>query len=238
MTDWLVALAVNTALGLLAFPTKLLTEAGLVNAWLLGVLVWGVLGWRGYLIMLVYFACGTLATRLGFARKAERGIAEGRGGRRGPENVWGSAAVAALCALGFLVLPHPFWLLGYTASLATKLSDTTASEVGKAYGKRTFLVTTLRPVPAGTEGAISLEGTLAGIAGSLVLATVGWAVGFVSPLGLIWCTIAAFVATTSESFIGATLQQRGLLTNEMTNVINTAIGATVAALLAVLFQAL
>jgi uncharacterized protein (TIGR00297 family) len=229
LTDWPIALAVNTLLGALAFPAKLLTNWGLLNAWVLGVLVWGALGWRGYLIMLVYFALGTLVTRIGFARKAAKGIAEGRGGRRGPENVWGSAAVAALCALGYMAVPNPLWLLAYTASLATKLSDTTASEVGKAYGKTTYLVTTLRSVPAGTEGAVSLEGTLAGVAGSLVLAACGWLVGFVSGWGLLWCAIAAFVATTCESLIGATLQQRGWLTNEMTNVINTAIGAALGA---------
>ena len=46
-------------------------------------------------------------------------------------------------------------------SSATKLADTFASEIGKAYGKTTFLITTLEKVPPGTEGAISAEGTAA-----------------------------------------------------------------------------
>ncbi|AGY58515.1 TIGR00297 family protein [Gloeobacter kilaueensis] len=233
VTNWLAALVVNTVLLLPAIPAKLLTNWGLLNAWILGVIVWGGLGWRGYSIVLVYFAAGTLITRVGFARKAARGIAEKRGGQRGPENVWGSAAVAAFCTLGYLVHPQPLWQLAYTASLATKLSDTTATEVGKAYGRTTFLITTLRPVPAGTEGAVSVEGTLAGIGGSLVIALCGLLVGFVDSWGFLWCLVAAFVATTCESLIGATIQQRGWLTNEMTNVLNTAIGALVAAALAI-----
>ena len=82
--------------------------------------------------------------------------------------------------------------LGYVASLSTKLSDTCASEVGKAYGKRTFLITTLKPVPRGTEGAVSLEGTIAGIVASIALALVGWAVGLISPVGIGFCVFAAF----------------------------------------------
>jgi len=63
------------------------------------------------------------------------------------------------------VLPSftPLLLLGYVASIATKLSDTVASEVGKVYGKTTHLITTMKQVPRGIEGAISLEGTVAGV---------------------------------------------------------------------------
>jgi uncharacterized protein (TIGR00297 family) len=122
--------------------------------------------------------------------------------------------------------------LGYVASFSTKLSDTTASEVGKAYGKSTFLITNLQSVPRGTEGAISLEGTLAGLGASGVISLLAWALGLVSLTGVVWCIIAAFVATNLESLIGATLQSRWeWLTNELVNVINTLIGASVAILL-------
>lgn len=69
--------------------------------------------------------------------KEAAGIAEGRGGARGPENVWGSAATAAACALAAVGFPAqaPLLALGYVASLATKLSDTCGSEIGKAFGK-------------------------------------------------------------------------------------------------------
>ncbi|MEH2362911.1 DUF92 domain-containing protein [Nostoc sp.] len=124
-------------------------------------------------------------------------------------------------------------LLGYVASFSTKLADTTASEVGKAYGKSTFLITTLQPVPRGTEGAISLEGTLAGIVASVAIAFVGWAVGLIDLLGVAWCVLAAFIATNLESVIGATLQSKYTwLTNEVVNIFNTLIGAIAAVLLA------
>ncbi len=113
-------------------------------------------------------------------------------------------------------------MLGYVASFSTKLSDTTASEVGKAYGKRTFLITTLKSVKPGTEGAVSLEGTLAGIVASGVIALVGFGVGLINLIGIVYCMIAAFIATNLESLIGATLQEKwDWMTNEIVNIINT-----------------
>jgi uncharacterized protein (TIGR00297 family) len=218
-------------------PKKLLTPAGYLNAWLLGVLVWLSGGYRAYIVVMFYFLIGSAVTRLGLKRKEAFGIAEKRSGQRGPANVWGSAATAALCALGVLSVHSSSWLsllwLGYVASLSTKLSDTAASEVGKAYGKRTFLITTLRPVPAGTEGAVSLEGTLAGVIASIALSSLGYWVGLTSLLGIIWCIVSAFIATNIESLIGATLQSKwSWLSNELVNVVNTLIGAIVAIVLA------
>jgi uncharacterized protein (TIGR00297 family) len=238
---WLVALIINTLLLGIAWwaPKKLLTPAGYLHAWILGVIVWGALGWRGYGIVMFYFLVGSAVTRIGLERKEAAGIAEKRSGQRGPENVWGSALVGAICALLYLVVAdgwQPFLVLGYVASFATKLADTSASEVGKAYGKRTFLITNLHSVPPGTEGAVSLEGTLAGVVASLFLAGLAGILGLISLAGVLYCVLAAFVATNLESYIGATLQARwDWLTNEVVNGINTLIGALVAVAIALVF---
>ena len=249
---WLIALVLNSVLGAIAWfaPKKLLTPAGLLHAWFLGVLIWGTLGWQGYVVVMFYFLVGSAVTRIGMAQKEAEGIAEKRSGARGPENVWGSALVATLCALGAFLIPLlnpdnsarlfiPLLFLGYVASFSTKLSDTSASEVGKAYGKRTFLITTLQAVPRGTEGAVSLEGTLAGVVASAAIALVGWGVGLIDLLGVGLCIIAAFIATNLESVIGATLQSKyDWLTNEVVNILNTLIGAIAVVVLALVVQTL
>ena len=265
---WLVAIALNTTLLAIAIivPKKLLTDAGQFHGWLLGVLVWGCLGWQGYAVVMFYFLVGSGVTRIGKAQKEAEGIAEKRSGARGPENVWGSALTATLCAVGVLAfsilgetgdilgetrnilgetgkMPVPqsvisLLLLGYAASFCTKLSDTCASEIGKAYGKRTFLITTLQPVPRGTEGAVSLEGTIAGIVGSILMALVSSAVGLIDLTGIVFCVIAAFIATNIESVIGATVQSKfEWLTNEVVNFFNTLIGAIAAIVLASIWSA-
>lgn len=241
LNPWLVAVALNTFLWAIAFlaPKKLLTPAGLAHSWFLGVLIWGTLGWQGYLVVMFYFLVGSAVTRIGMEEKEAAGIAEKRSGARGPENVWGSALTGAICAVGTLVFPKfaPIMLLGYVASFATKLSDTCGSEVGKAYGKRTFLITTLQPVARGTEGAVSLEGTLAGVIGSIAIAIVAWGVGIVNFSGVAFCVIAAFIGTNLESVIGATLQSKfDWMTNEVVNIFNTLIGASAAVLLALVWQ--
>jgi uncharacterized protein (TIGR00297 family) len=238
-SNWLAGLLLNSTLLAIAWvaPKKLLTPAGYRHAWGLGVIIWGCLGWRGYAVMMTYFVAGSAVTRLGKGRKEAAGIAEGRSGLRGPENVWGSALAATLCAGAIALVTGlaslsvaerwvPLLALAYVSSLSTKLSDTFASEVGKAYGKRTFLITSLKPVPPGTEGAVSLEGTLAGVAGSVVLAGAGWAVGLIGPGGGGLCLVVAFIATGLESLLGATLQPRiAWLTNEVVNGVNTTLGA-------------
>ena len=236
-TPWLIAVGLNTVLLAIVWiaPKKLLTPAGIFHAWLLGILIWGTLGWQGYVVVAFYFLVGSAVTRIGMEQKEAAGIAEKRSGARGPENVWGSALTGALCALGTLLVAPPYrtlLILGYVASFATKLSDTCGSEVGKAYGKRTYLITTLQPVARGTEGAVSLEGTLAGVVGSFAIAFIGWGVNLISLTDVFFCVFSAFIATNVESLIGATLQSKfDWMTNEVVNFINTLIGAIVAVLL-------
>ena len=131
----------------------MLTREGIYHSLFLGTLLWATLGWRGWTTCVLYLFLGQLVTRVGFAKKEALGIAEGRGGRRGPENVWGSALTGSLCAIAGRVqlfgLNRSIWLLGYVASLATKLADTFASEIGKVSKptRRTliFCITICRP---------------------------------------------------------------------------------------------
>eukprot|EP00957_Ditylum_brightwellii_P009137 690772-Ditylum_brightwellii.AAC.1 len=150
-------------------------------------------------------ALGQAVTKVRFEEKEKMGIAEGRGGRRGPENVWGSAATALICAA--------------------------CAAQGKAYGKTTFLITTFEKVEPGTEGAVSLEGTLAAMVGGLLLPLYGLGVDLITPGGVVVATIAAFLATNAESVIGATIQGKAgftWMTNEVVNFVNTLIGASIA----------
>ena len=124
----------------------------------------------------------------------------------------------------------PVLLAGFAASFAAKLADTFGSEIGKRWGRHTVLITSLRPVPPGTEGAISLEGTAASLAGSvlmtLVLLTLGLIRGW--PLALLISGIG-LVATLAESVVGASLQQRwGWLSNEVVNGLQTLLAALLA----------
>lgn len=214
-----------------------LTLSGFFHAMLLGTILWSTLGISGWSYCVLYLALGQLVTKVRFQDKLDRGLAESRGGRRGPENVWGSAATSAICAL--LYARRAFgesnlYIIGFCAGLATKLADTFASEIGKAYGKTTFLITNLKRVEPGTEGAISVEGTAAAALGGFLLSLYGYTLGFLDATGVAISTVSAFVATNLESLIGATLQteDNGWMTNEVVNFINTVLGGGIAMALA------
>jgi len=241
LQHWLAAAAINAALIAAASRVPLLTPAGWAHAAALGTVLWGCMGPAGWLAVVAYLALGSLVTRLGFAAKAARGLAEARGGRRGPENVWGSAATGALLALLMPLVneaQHAVLLVGFAASFAAKLADTFGSEIGKRWGKHTVLITSLRPVAPGSEGAISLEGTAASLVGGLLMAVIcaglgllhGLPSGTAGTLGTITLvTVVALLATLLESVIGATLQQRcAWLSNELVNALQTALAALLA----------
>ncbi len=232
---WIQALVVNTVLIALAQRTPLLTRRGWVHAAALGTILWGCLGWSGWLAVVAYLSLGTLVTKIGFQNKQIRGLAEARGGQRGPENVWGSAAVGAFLALliGAGVEPRELLMVGFAASFAAKLADTFGSEIGKRFGRTTVLITSLRPVPPGTEGAISLEGTLASAVGSIVMTLVMLALQLLPSWPLAGqVMVVGLLATLAESLLGALVQDRvAWLSNELVNAFQTLLAAFLAMLL-------
>ena len=215
---------------------KSLTKEGLLNAWVLGNILWVGYGLEGWLTGLIYFIMGSLVTKVKMKEKEELGIAEKRSGARGPENVWGSAATAAICVI--ISLSELFTdfddiiKLAFITSFATKLSDTFASEIGKAYGKNCYLITNFKKVERGTEGAVSVEGTLAGIFGSLIIALYASYSNQIEHEDIYIVALSAFIATNCESVLGIVLQgKKKWITNEFINFLNTTIGALVSILI-------
>ncbi len=232
---WLAGAAVNAVLAVLAYAARGVTVGGAVWGWALGTALYGLGGWRGFLMLFGFFVLGTATTKLGYAKKAALGIAQEKGGRRGPRNAFANTLAGVLFAFLAVATPHTeLFLLAVAAAFATAACDTCSSEIGQAYGRRHFLITTFRRVPAGTDGAVSVEGTLGGLAGAAVLAALAWAIGLVSPGGAVVVTVAAFFGATVESYLGATIEAIDAIDNELVNFANTAIGGAAALALGLL----
>ncbi|KAK9808339.1 hypothetical protein WJX73_003804 [Symbiochloris irregularis] len=207
-----------------------LTPAGVLHSWFLGTTVYSAFGPAGYLLVCLYFVLGSLVTKVKLAQKQKEGIAEARSGRRTIGSVWGSGLAGMICAVAALATGDTaFWQIGFVASFVSKLSDTVSSEIGKAYGQTTYLITTLRVVPRGTEGAVSVEGTLAGIAASILFGVIALATGLVSTQGVLVVAIASTVANVFESFLGAVVQGKvQWLSNDLVNMIQISLAAVLA----------
>jgi uncharacterized protein (TIGR00297 family) len=194
-------------------------------------------GWGGWALLLSTFALAVIASRAGLRRKTLLGIAEERGGRRGAGNAFANTGVAAAAALlGSLSYAHDAAHIAFVAALAAGGSDTIASEIGKAWGRRTFLVSSLRRVPPGTSGAMSAEGTAAGLAGAFALGAIGIACGLIPGWALLAVVSGATVGSLAESLMGATLESPGIVNNDVLNFLNTAIAAAAAIFFADLFH--
>ena len=161
--QFFIGFCINFILIYIFYKIPLMTKSGWISAGILGTILWGGLSWQGWMSVVIYLLFGSLVTKIGFKFKKEQGIAEKRGGRRGPENVWGSAATGLFLAImtKFNAANVVMFKVGFAASFAAKLADTFGSEIGKRFGKDTYLITSLKKVERGTEGGISIEGTLA-----------------------------------------------------------------------------
>ena len=180
-------------------------------------------------LLFITFFIASITSRFGLERKALLGIAEERGGRRGAGNALANCGVAAIAALAAIATPHPeqAWL-AFAAALTAGGSDTVASEIGKAWGRATILVTTIGRVKPGTPGAMSLEGTAAGLVAAFTLATVAVAFGLIAAGAMLAVVIGATAGALAESVLAATLEAPGILNNDVLNFLNTVVAAGVA----------
>ncbi len=231
VNDFLVGFLINFILISLFFRVPLMTKGGWISAGVLGSILWGCFSWQGWSSVVIYLLLGSLVTKIGYKFKNEKGIAEKRGGKRGPENVWGSAATglffAIMVKLNFTNLV--FYKIGFAASFAAKLADTFGSEIGKRFGRNTYLITSFRKVERGTEGGISLEGTAASALGAIFMSLIMFILNIISTkYQFLIVAISGFLATISESFIGAKFQDKYKLSNELVNSIQTSISSIIA----------
>ncbi|PYT15750.1 MAG: hypothetical protein DMF51_06190 [Acidobacteria bacterium] len=222
----LIGLAVNAILAFLFRATRTVDRSGMIAGFLVGVLTFALAGWRGFLVLIAFFVLGSGATRLGLRRKERAGIAQEKKGARSARHALANCSVGVY--LAFLVSSSAspkLFALAFVCAYATAAFDTVSSEIGRAYGGRPVLITTLRPVPAGTDGAVSWLGTLAGLVAAWLVCGVAVSTGLIGGERTGIVLAAAFVGSTADSMLGATLEARGLIDNEAVNFSNTLVGA-------------
>jgi len=185
-----------------------LTRLGAAAAVWVGVATGYGLGWRGLLLMLAFFVSSSLLSRK-TTRNHRQVLANG-----------GVAALAALAGS---------WI-AFAGALAAATADTWASEIGQHARTPPRLITNGRPVPAGTDGGITLLGTTAGMAGAGLIAALSYVFG---QRGATAIALGGVVGMLVDSLLGATVQGRvRWMDNDAVNLAATLTGAACAGLLA------
>ena len=172
---------------------------------------------RMFLALLIVFAVTLLATRVGYARKQQLRTAEPAGGRTAAQamaNLGIAALVVAIAGRESPVLA--------LAALAEAAGDTSSSEIGMAFPGKTLLVTNFKSVPAGTDGGVSLFGTIAALLGAASVAVVAAGTGLVAINQLATIILAGFFGIVIDSLLGAIFERRGWLDNDLVNLLGTA----------------
>jgi len=235
-TEVIVALALTVGLGVVSYALQAASVTGMLTGILLALLtvVLGSLAWVALLVS--FFSIGALSTKFRYEEKRERGIAEENEGARGSGNVLANSAVALVVVLLFaaserLLVPPDVFRLAFAGAVATALADTFSSEFGGLFDDPR-LVTTFERVEPGTDGGVTWQGELAGIAGAAIIAGIGagfFGLGSVAAAGVIG---AGVIGMTADSLLGATVEG-DRIGNQEVNLLATLVGALAAAGLAV-----
>jgi uncharacterized protein (TIGR00297 family) len=188
-------------------------------------------GLPAFLPLVAVFVVTLLATRWRAERKRILGVAERRGGRTASQ-VLANLGGAGICALATMAFPRylDILMVGAVAVLAEAAADTVSSEVGQAVETQPRMILGLRPAPAGTNGAISLEGTLGGCIAASVVA---WSAAFIGVMEWKWAPIVAVAGVVGmlfDSVLGATFENDGRMGNDSVNFVSTIFAADFALL--------
>lgn len=195
----------------------------------MGTAIYASLGPSGFAVLALFVVGGSALTRLGYAAKLRRGIAQSGGGRRGARNALANCGVAVGCAIAAAITPfHGAFAAAFAASLGAAFADTAESEVGQLSSRRPRVILGLKEVPPGTDGAVSAPGTLAGVAAAGCTALLAFVLGIVDGTGALIVWAAAFLGTIADSLAGALTPRIG---NEATNVLCTLVAAALALIL-------
>lgn len=215
---------------------KLTASAGITGG-VLGWLVFAGGGYTGLGMLAAFFILGTAATGWGRDRKIALPNAGEKGAAaqttRTAGQVFANGGVAALAGLGIIIFPAYHHLLepAMAGSLASATADTLSSELGIVYGRRHYNILTWKPDQRGRDGVVSLEGTVIGVAGSAVIAALyaaghGWS----SAVGII--LLSGTIGNLMDSILGAALERKHYIGNDMVNLLNTLAAGVLAGVLA------
>jgi uncharacterized protein (TIGR00297 family) len=226
-----VAIVITLGFAALARLLRGVSTSGAVAGAVVCFLLYTSAGPGAFATLVCVFMLAWITTRLGYQQKLRLGTAERREGRTASQ-VLANLGVAVGCAALYARYRNGVFLLAIAAGLAEAAADTVSSEFGQANSRQARLITTWEVVPAGTDGGITLAGTLAGIAAAVLVSSVGALTALIPWRWVGISVAAAVIGMIADSFIGAWLERRHWLNNDAVNLVGTLIAAVIASRLA------
>jgi len=227
----LPAILITFIFALLAYRIHAVTLGGAVAGSVVSVIIFTFTGPRGFAALAIVFLLTAAATRVGYARKQKLRTAERHRGRRAAQ-VLANVGVAAAFSVGAALVRHGYWLVvPMVAALCEAAADTVSSECGQAWSDRVYLITNFERVSVGTDGGISVPGTVAGICAAAVVAGLCYNMQLMPRHWAYIAGAAGMLGGFVDSLLGAWFERRRWLTNNLVNLLST----LAAAILSMLF---
>jgi len=230
-----LSIIIFMGMGYSILANKLTVLASFTGGFLASLIYLGS-GFTGVAMMSVFFILGSSATSWHRYKKRTSVIVEEGKMARNALQVLANAGVPAIAGLVIIFYPglRNLMLLVMAGAFASATADTLSSELGMIYGRRFFNVVTFSRDSCGMDGVVSLEGTLIGFAGSCIIALI-YALSFGLDMDFIFIVLAGIVGNLTDSVLGALFERKGLIGNDMVNLLNTLMAGLLAILLKVLF---
>lgn len=185
-----------------AYKLSFLTKDGAGAAFVLGSLIFGLGGIKWSAPLLVFFFSASLFSGI---RKDLNNIQQ-RGGRRDSIQVLANGVFVGILVIVNKIDPQENYYWMSVASIAAVCSDTWSTEIGTLKKRATYNIANLRKTEPGISGGVSVVGSIAGIAGAVIVcaASVAWINGKIYlPVFVI---LAALIGNIIDSLLGAILQ--------------------------------
>lgn len=208
------------------FSGKLTFWAGITGAVVATCIYLGA-GWSGIAMLSLFFILGTAATS--FKKNWKQKITgTSETGARNAGQVLANGGAAALFGLLVIFFPEQkqILLLMMAGAFSSATADTLSSELGTVYGQRFYNILNFKNDRRGLDGVVSMEGFLFGLTGSAIIAMV-FALCTAQPETIVWIIIAGTAGNLADSYLGAALERKNLIHNDLVNFFNTTVGATV-----------
>ena len=235
----LPASVVAVGFAILARAMGSVTDGGAIAGVLIAFILMVASGFPGFAPLLALFLLTVISTRWGYRKKQRLGVAEQKRGREASQ-IFANLGTAAICVLPVFWLPElsNLLLIASTAALAEAAADTVSSELGQATARGAYLITDFHDVPIGTNGAVSIEGTIAGCVAACIVA---WVSGVAGLIDWHWTPVVALAAVGGmflDSIMGATWENSGRMGNDAVNFVSTVFAADVAMVVVMIMQRL
>ncbi|MEO0203356.1 MAG: DUF92 domain-containing protein [candidate division WOR-3 bacterium] len=142
--------------------------------------------------------------------------------RRNLLQVLSNGGVSFILSIINIFHPNDLLYFVHICSISAMCSDTFSSEIGMKFSKKAYLITNFKEVEKGTTGGVSFVGFLGGVLGSFLISIfyTKW----------IYAFLIGIIGNLIDSIIGALIERKGLISNNLTNFIASLISSIIGAL--------